>query len=152
MPETLLGIGQLAERSGIAVSALRYYEDAGLLRAIRSAGGNRLFPRSALRRVSFIRITQRLGYRLEDIRQALATLPDNRTPTQADWRKLANTMRRDLDQRIADLQRLRDSLEGCIGCGCLSLRKCQLYNPDDTVSAEGPGPRFLLGPTVDSKV
>ncbi len=152
MPEPLIGIGQLAKRSGIAVSALRYYADAGLLDTVRSEGGNRLFPRSALRRVSFIRIAQRLGHPLNDIRDALARLPDNRTPTQSDWSKLAQHMRGDLDQRIAELTRLRDSLDSCIGCGCLSLKKCRLYNPEDAAASDGPGPRFLLDKLDDSSL
>ena len=139
-----LAIGDLAARSGMAASALRYYEKEGLIRSTRTAGNQRRYQRSELRRVAFIRIAQQVGVSLEEIREALATLPDNRTPTKADWSRLSGRWRKRLDERIALMERLRDRLNGCIGCGCLSLRRCSLINPDDALSAEGTGPRRLL--------
>ncbi len=141
----LLGIGAVADRTGVAVSALRFYEDVGLVTAQRAPSGHRRFHRSTIRRVSFIRICQRLGYSLDDIREQLARLPENRTPTEADWQALAAKFRTDIDRRIAELGQLRDKLDGCIGCGCLSLQKCALYNPDDVARGLGNGPRYLLG-------
>jgi MerR family redox-sensitive transcriptional activator SoxR len=143
--EELIAIGEMAERSGVAPSALRFYESIGLVRSERSAGGHRLFRRSMLRRVSFIRIAQRLGLSLEEIGEALSTLPADRTPTRAQWARLSRAWRRSLDERIAALERLRDDLTGCIGCGCLSLQRCRLYNPEDAASDLGTGPRYLLG-------
>jgi MerR family redox-sensitive transcriptional activator SoxR len=143
--DDLLTIGALAARSGVAPSALRFYESIGLIGSERSPGGHRLFPRSMLRRVAFVRIAQRLGLSLEEIGDALAMLPSNRTPTRAQWARLSRTWRRRLDARIAALESLRDDLAGCIGCGCLSLRRCRLYNPDDGAAALGAGPRYLLG-------
>ena len=139
-----LAIGDLAARSGVAASALRYYEKEGLIRSTRTAGNQRRYQRSELRRVAFIRIAQQVGVSLEEIREALAGLPENRTPTKADWSRLSGRWRRRLDERIALMERLRDRLTGCIGCGCLSLRRCSLINPEDALSAEGPGPRRLL--------
>ena len=139
-----LAIGDLAARSGVAASALRYYEREGLIRSTRTAGNQRRYQRSELRRVAFIRIAQQVGVSLEEIREALATLPENRTPTKADWSRLSGRWRKRLDERIALMERLRDRLTGCIGCGCLSLRRCSLINPDDALSVEGPGPRRLL--------
>lgn len=144
LPE-MLTVGELAARSGMATSALRYYEREGLLRADRTEGNQRRFPRSELRRVAFIRAAQQVGLTLEEIREALASLPDARTPTQADWEKLSRAWRYRLDERIAELERLRDKLTGCIGCGCLSLKRCQLYNPEDQAARAGPGARYLLG-------
>ena len=144
MKEIRLTIGQLAKRSGLAVSAIRYYADEGLLAAERTAGGTRHFPRSALRRLGFIRITQRLGYSLTEIQALLQKLPLERTPNQADWRRLGKHIRRDLDNRILELERTRDALDGCIGCGCLSLKRCHLYNPDDQAAATGDRPRFVM--------
>jgi len=140
-----IGIGDLAARTGLAVSAIRFYEDKGLLRARRTAGGQRRFLRSDIRRVSFIMIAQRLGFSLEDIALRLQGLPDARTPTLKDWETIARGFRADVDARIAALEQARDQLTSCIGCGCLSLKKCALYNPDDAVGAKGAGPRFLLG-------
>jgi MerR family redox-sensitive transcriptional activator SoxR len=140
-----ISIGDLSERTGVAPSALRFYESEGLIQATRSAGGQRRYHREVLRRVSFIRIAQRVGLSLDQIRDALASLPASRTPSKADWARLSRSWRPLLDERIAVLERLRDSLTGCIGCGCLSLRVCQLYNHDDAASALGPGPRYLLG-------
>ncbi len=145
MSEPLLSIGEIAERTGVAPSALRFYESERLLASTRSAGGQRRYARSALRRVAFIRVAQRVGLTLEEIRDALATLPSSRTPTKADWARLSATWRPRLDEQIAVLERLRDELSSCIGCGCLSLRECALYNPSDQAAAYGPGPRYLLG-------
>ncbi|MGH3714595.1 MAG: redox-sensitive transcriptional activator SoxR [Micromonosporaceae bacterium] len=143
--EPQLTIGELAVRSGVAASALRYYEAQGLIRANRTGGNQRRYPRSELRRVAFVRVAQRVGLSLEEIRDALATLPEERTPTKADWSKLSRAWRSRLDAQIGLLERLRDSLDGCIGCGCLSLQRCQLYNPGDMLAQYGSGPRILLG-------
>jgi MerR family redox-sensitive transcriptional activator SoxR len=139
-----LTIGELAARSGVAPSALRYYERMGLISARRTTGNQRRYDRSTLRRVAFVRIAQQVGVSLDEIRQALAALPDSRTPTRADWTRLSRRWRSRLDERIGLLERLRDDLDGCIGCGCLSLRRCRLYNPDDDLAAQGSGPRRLL--------
>ncbi|WP_422772358.1 redox-sensitive transcriptional activator SoxR [Plantactinospora sp. WMMC1484] len=144
MRQETLTIGELAARSGVATSALRYYERLGLIRAGRTGGNQRRYDRAELRRVSFIRIAQQLGVSLADIREALAELPEGRTPTKADWARLSAGWRRRLDEKIDLLTRLRDNLAGCIGCGCLSLRSCGLYNPDDELAAQGPGPRRML--------
>lgn len=139
-----LTIGALSERSGIAHSALRYYEDEGLLHAERTAGAQRRYHRDALRRVAFIRTAQQVGLSLDEIREAMASLPDNRTPNQKDWERMSASWRPRLDAQIALLERLRDRLSGCIGCGCLSLRACHLLNPDDTAATHGPGPRWII--------
>ncbi|MGE5828298.1 MAG: redox-sensitive transcriptional activator SoxR [Micromonosporaceae bacterium] len=141
-----LTIGELAARSGVPASALRYYERLGLIRARRTVGNQRRYARSELRRVAFIRIAQRVGVSLEEIREALAGLPDHRTPTKADWARLSARWRARLDERIGLLERLRDRLTGCIGCGCLSLKRCTLSNPDDELAGQGPGPAHLLRP------
>lgn len=141
----LLTIGELSARSGLAPSALRFYESQGVLPAERTAGGQRRYPRSALRRLAFVRSAQRVGLTLEEVRQALASLPDQRTPSVADWRRLSRTWQRRLDERIAELEQLRNALTSCIGCGCLSLRRCALYNPGDRAAASGSGARYLLG-------
>lgn len=138
-----LSVGELARRSGVAVSALHFYEAQGLLSSERSAGNQRRYPRSALRRVAFIRSAQQLGLSLAEIADALATLPAQRTPTRADWTRLSRQWRARLDARIAAMVALRDRLDGCIGCGCLSLRSCRLYNPDDRLAAQGSGARRL---------
>jgi MerR family transcriptional regulator, redox-sensitive transcriptional activator SoxR len=138
-------IGDLAKRAGVAASALRYYEDAGLVRSARTAGGQRQYPREMLRRVAFIRVAQTVGLSLDEIRAALATLPQQRTPTKADWERLSRAWQPLLDARIATLEALRDQLTSCIGCGCLSLKTCALYNPNDAAKARGTGPRYLLG-------
>jgi MerR family redox-sensitive transcriptional activator SoxR len=140
-----LTIGALSERTGVATSALRYYEAEGLLHATRSDGGQRRYTRDALRRVSFIRVAQQVGLSLEEIREALASLPDSRTPNQRDWERLSNSWKPRLDAQIAMLERLRDRLDGCIGCGCLTLKVCALFNPDDQAAARGSGPRYLMG-------
>lgn len=140
-----LTIGELAARAGMATSALRYYEQRGLLPSVRSSGGHRLYPRSALRRVAFVRAAQAVGLTLEEIQAALAGLPAARTPTAADWERLSRQWQPLLDARIAAMQRLRDQLASCIGCGCLSLKRCKLYNPEDAAAVRGTGPRYLLG-------
>ncbi len=139
-----LTIGALAERAGVAPSALRYYESQQLLHAARTAGGQRRYPRDALRRIGFIRAAQRVGLSLEEIRDALSSLPDNRTPDHRDWARLSRLWRPRLDRQIALLEQLRARLDGCIGCGCLSLQHCSLFNPDDLAGRDGAGARFLL--------
>lgn len=136
-----LGIGEVARRSGLAVSALHFYERRGLIRSVRSAGNQRRYARDVLRRLAVIRVAQRVGVPLEAIRLAFAGLPDERTPTRAEWARMSAAWRGELDARIRDLQHLRDQLTDCIGCGCLSLRRCRLNNPDDALGAEGDGPR-----------
>jgi MerR family redox-sensitive transcriptional activator SoxR len=138
-------IGGLSARSGVAASALRFYEAQGLIQAARTAGGQRRYARSTLRRVAFVRVAQQVGLSLTEIRQALASLPEGRTPTGEDWRTLATSWRPRLDRRIALLQGLRDRLDTCIGCGCLSLGLCRLANPDDVAARRGPGPQYLAG-------
>ena len=138
-----LTIGQLAERSGVAPSAIRFYESRGLLEAQRSAGNQRRYEQTVLRRLAFIRAAQRVGLSLEEIGTALASLPEGRTPTKADWARLSRAWRSRLDEQIDRLERLRDRLDSCIGCGCLSLRSCALNNPADTVAERGPGAVFL---------
>jgi MerR family transcriptional regulator, redox-sensitive transcriptional activator SoxR len=140
----LLPIGQVARRTGVAVSALRYYDDVGLVHAERTPGGQRAYPRDALRRISFVRIAQTVGLSLDEIREALASLPQGRAPSKSDWARLSASWRPRLDDQIASLVRLRDDLDSCIGCGCLSLRACRIYNPDDVAASLGAGPRYLL--------
>jgi len=139
----LLTIGEVARRSGVAASALRFYEDTGLLQSERAAGGARCYPRSALRRIAVIQAAKAVGMPLADLKQAMDALPNRRTPTKADWERLSRAWRARLDERIDELQRLRDGLTSCIGCGCLSLRSCALFNPGDELSAQGPGARRL---------
>lgn len=143
--DDLLTIGEVAARAGVETSALRYYEAEGLVVAQRTPGGQRRFGRDVLRRLAFIRVAQRLGLTLDEIRAALAELPDHRTPTPADWARLSRRWRARLDEQIAVLERLRDDLTSCIGCGCLSFKACRLYNPDDAAASLGTGPRYLLG-------
>ena len=145
-----LTIGEVAARTGVATSALRYYEREGLLQSERSDGGQRRYHRDALRRVAFIRVAQRVGLTLDEIRDALSSLPEERTPNRADWERLSKRWRPRLDEQIAMLQRLRDDLSSCIGCGCLSMRSCALFNQGDVAAALGTGPRYLLGdrPTI----
>lgn len=145
MSESLLSIGELAERAGVPHSALRFYEAQGLLKSVRTAGGQRRYARDMLRRVAFIRSAQNVGLRLEDIAVALAQLPDSRTPNKSDWTRLSKRWRSVLDERIHALEALRDQLDQCIGCGCLSLTACKLYNPVDLAGVRGSGPRYLLG-------
>jgi MerR family redox-sensitive transcriptional activator SoxR len=140
-----LTVGQLADRSGVAVSALRFYESEGLIASRRTPGNQRRYPRDVLRRVAFIKAAQRVGIPLRRIKDALDQLGGTRTPTGVDWARLSSSWREDLDDRIAQLQALRDRLAGCIGCGCLSIDHCRLVNPDDRLGAHGPGARNLLG-------
>jgi MerR family transcriptional regulator, redox-sensitive transcriptional activator SoxR len=141
---TLFTVGEIAARAGVATSALRYYEDEGLIRSDRNAAGHRRYHADVLRRVAFIRTAQLVGLTLADIREALGSLPEARTPTARDWERLASTWRPRLDERIAVLTRLRDQLDECIGCGCLSLASCGLWNPGDAAAELGDGPRYLL--------
>jgi MerR family redox-sensitive transcriptional activator SoxR len=146
----LLTIGDFAVRSGVAQSALRYYEKEGLIRSTRTGGNQRRYQRSELRRVAFIRIAQQVGVSLDEIREALASLPENRTPTKADWTRLSAHWRGRLDDKILLMERLRDQLTGCIGCGCLSMQRCKLVNPADRLAGTGSGARVLLaGPPKD---
>lgn len=144
-----LAIGDLAARTGLSVSAIRFYEEKGLVSPDRNAGGQRRFRRSDIRRLSFVQIAQQFGFTIERIAAQLATLPDGRTPTMADWSRIAGKFRLELDEKIAAMEQMRDLLDGCIGCGCLSLKKCKLYNPQDQASAKGVGPRYLLGDKPD---
>jgi MerR family transcriptional regulator, redox-sensitive transcriptional activator SoxR len=141
--ERELTVGQLAERSGIAVSALHFYEAEGLISSRRTTGNQRRYPREILRRVAFIRASQGVGIPLRRIKAALDLLPENRTPTRRDWERLSTAWRDDLNDRMTQLEHLRDRLTGCIGCGCLSLQGCRLINPDDVLGRQGSGPRNL---------
>jgi len=139
-----LSVGEVARRSGVAVSTLHFYEKKGLIASRRSPGNQRRYPRDVLRRVAFIRVAQRVGIQLADIAAALDTLPASRTPNRQDWARLSSTWRMYLDDRIAQLKKLRDTLDDCIGCGCLSIDRCQLRNPFDSLGAKGPGAQRLL--------
>lgn len=141
---SLLSIGDLAARTGLTVSAIRFYENKGLVHPIRSSGGQRRFLRSDIRRLSFVLIAQQLGLSIGAISEQLAKLPQGRTPTQRDWTQISKAVRGTIDARIVELERTRDRLDGCIGCGCLSLKKCALYNPEDRAGLKGPGPRHLM--------
>ncbi len=138
-------IGEVAARAGVATSALRFYEDNGLIHSERTDAGHRRYRADVLRRVGFIRVAQRVGLPLSEIRDALHSLPERRTPTRKDWARLARSWQPILDERIAMLEAMKEQLDGCIGCGCLSLDTCALYNPADTAASFGPGPRYLLG-------
>lgn len=138
-----LPMGEVSSRSGFAASAIRYYEAEGLIAADRSGGGQRRFERSVLRRLAFIRAASNVGLTLEEIRDELARLPGNRTPTKADWHRISRHWRTRLDDQIAALERLKDGLDGCIGCGCLSLRSCAFSNPGDVRGGDGPGAQLL---------
>ena len=140
-----LSIGRVAERTGLAVSAIRFYEEKGLVVAGRDAAGRRCFAPSDIRRLSFVLIAQQLGFSLEEIRQQLDSLPKQRTPSTQDWARISRAFRADIDTRISALETLRERLTDCIGCGCLSLKRCKLYNPDDRAARLGAGPRYLLG-------
>ena len=142
-----LNIGQVARRAGMAPSALRYYESRGLIRSLRTSGNQRRYPRSVLRVVSVIKAAQAVGLSLDEIEAALSALPDHRAPTKSDWSRLSRGWRSLLDERIGRLERLRDQLDGCIGCGCLSLRSCALFNPEDRSGALGPGASRLQHPS-----
>lgn len=139
-----LTVGEMAERSGVAVSTLHFYESKGLIKSWRTAGNQRRYARDVLRRVSIIKVAQRTGIPLAEIREALDTLPNGRTPNARDWAKLSARWREDLDVRIAQLTLLRDRLEGCIGCGCLSMGSCPLRNPEDVAGERGSGPQYLV--------
>ena len=145
----LFSVGEVAERCGIAASAVRYYDDRGLIESIRTPGGQRRFQRDTIRRIAFITAAQAVGRSLDEVAEALASLPDERTPTHADWNRVASTWRPRLDEQIERLVALRDQLDACIGCGCLSLERCAMYNPADVAARLGPGPRYLLGETLD---
>ncbi len=147
--DSFLTIGETAQRSGVAASALRFYETRNLIGSHRGPGNQRRYHRSMLRRISIIKVAQSLGLSLGEISSALETLPDKRTPTRRDWEKLSLKWRDQLDARIENLQKMREKLSGCIGCGCLSLKHCALYNPGDRAAAKGAGPRFLLGDIPD---
>ena len=140
-----LTIGDVAARTGVATSALRYYEERGLITSERTDGNQRRYPRSVLRTVSVIRAAQEVGLTLREIQAALASLPNRRTPTPEDWSRLARGWRDDIDHRIAELEALRDELGDCIGCGCLSLKSCALFNPEDRAGAQGTGARYIIG-------
>src|SRR5215212_3994182 len=142
---SFLTIGELAKRTGLSVSAIRFYEVRGLVGAIRTGGNQRRFMRSDIRRLSFALIAQRCGLTLAEIEKEMAMLPHGRAPNKADWQSISERLRATLDEGIALLERTRDRLDGCIGCGCLSLDTCALYNPGDRAARAGPGPRFLLG-------
>lgn len=144
----LLTIGELAARTGLSVSAIRFYEGKGLVAPIRTSGNQRRFLRSDIRRLSFALIAQKLGLTIDEIATELNRLPHGRTPTAADWSRISRHFRAEIDRRIALLERAREKLDGCIGCGCLSLKKCGLYNPGDGAAAKGPGPRYVLSETV----
>jgi MerR family redox-sensitive transcriptional activator SoxR len=142
-PPKKLGVGELAERSGVAVSALHFYEAKGLIHSDRSSGNQRRYARSVLRRLAVIKVAQRVGLPLATIAEALNALPAGRTPTVSDWRRLSATWKLELEERIKTLMQLRDQLDGCIGCGCLSLKACPLRNPQDALAQEGAGPHFV---------
>jgi MerR family transcriptional regulator, redox-sensitive transcriptional activator SoxR len=142
---TLLPIGEVARRSGVAASALRFYEERGLIQSERAGSGHRRYPRPVLRRIAFIVFAQRIGLTLEEIGQELAKLPPDRAPTRADWSRLSAGWSSRIDERIAELERLKAGLTECIGCGCLSLDRCRLANPDDRAGRQGPGPRYWVG-------
>jgi len=144
-PSALLTIGELARRTGLSVSAIRFYEARGLVRAVRTAGNQRRFPRSDIRRLSFALVAQQLGLTLAQIEAELASLPPDRAPSRADWTAISTRVRAALDAKIALLEKTREMLDQCIGCGCLSLDRCALYNPGDRAARAGAGPRFLLG-------
>ena len=141
----LIPIGVLASRTGLAVSAIRFYEEKGLIQAMRTMGNQRRFLRSDIRRLSFILIAQKLGLGLSEIEVELAKLPQGRTPTQSDWQRISRSLRTEIDAKIQLLTRTRAKLEECIGCGCLSLTRCQLYTRNDRAGSAGPGPRYVLG-------
>ena len=140
----LIPIGEMARRTGLSVSAIRFYEEKGLIEPVRTGGNQRRFLRSDIRRASFILIAQQLGLSLGEIDEVMRKLPHQRTPTAKDWRTISCSIRDRIDARIAELERTRDRLDGCIGCGCLSLKHCAIYNPDDRLAEEGPGPRQVL--------
>ena len=141
----LLTVGEVADRCGLATSAVRYYDDRGLITSTRTAGGQRRFARDTIRRIAFISAAQAVGRSLDEITDALSSLPEQRTPTHADWNEVATSWKPRLDEQIDRLVALRDQLDACIGCGCLSLERCAMYNPTDVAARLGPGPRYLMG-------
>jgi MerR family redox-sensitive transcriptional activator SoxR len=143
-----LSIGDLAARTGLAVSAIRFYETHDIIKPVRNKGGHRRYGRSDIRRLSFVMAAQKLGFSLAEIAPHLRRLPDQKAPTKADWTRISTAFRRDIDARIAAMQDMRDKLDGCIGCGCLSLKSCALYNPQDIKASEGTGPRNLTAITT----
>lgn len=145
MTEQLIPIGEMARRTGLAISAIRYYEQRGLIAAERTSGNQRRFRRSDIRRLSFVLIAQRLGLGLAEIEAELSRLPEGRTPSSLEWQQVTRSLKREIDGRIGMLNRARGRLDDCIGCGCLSLQKCQIANRADSAGAAGPGPRFVLG-------
>jgi MerR family redox-sensitive transcriptional activator SoxR len=145
----LLTIGAVADRSGLAPSALRFYEEHGLLSTVRTEGGQRRFHRDVLRRLAVIRAAQHVGFSLAEIEEMLADFPDHQAVTAAEWRRLSTSWRPQIDERIRTLERLREQLDRCIGCGCLSMDVCAMANPDDRAATRGPGPRFWLRPATD---
>ncbi|MEO1489002.1 MAG: redox-sensitive transcriptional activator SoxR [Pseudomonadota bacterium] len=144
-PKDLIPIGEMARRTGLSVSAIRFYEGKGLIEPVRTGGNQRRFLRSDIRRVSFILIAQRLGLSLSEIEGELRKLPHGRTPTARDWQAISRSIRSVLDAKIAEMQAMRERLDGCIGCGCLSLKRCAIYNPEDRLAKLGAGPRYGLG-------
>jgi MerR family redox-sensitive transcriptional activator SoxR len=145
-PTDQLTVSEVSHRSGFSASALRFYEREGLISAARTSGNQRRFERTVLRRLAFVRAARNVGLSLEEVSAALATLPDARTPTRADWTRLSRTWRQRLDDQIAALEKLRDGLDSCIGCGCLSLRRCAMSNPADVAAVDGPGAAYLPAP------
>ena len=143
--DELLSIGEVADRCGVATSAIRYYEDRGLIRSTRTSGNQRRFARETIRRIAFITAAQAVGRSLDEIAESLGSLPEGRTPTTADWEDFARGWRPRLDEQIARLTDLREKLDECIGCGCLSIERCAIYNVDDGAAVRGPGPRYLMG-------
>lgn len=141
----LLPISEVSRRSGVASSALRFYEERGLIASERAGSGHRRYPRAVLRRIAFIVFAQKVGLSLDEVRAQLARLPENRVPERTDWAALSGSWKTRIDERIAELERLRGGLTRCIGCGCLSLQQCQLSNPGDRAARKGPGPRYWLG-------
>jgi MerR family redox-sensitive transcriptional activator SoxR len=150
-PAALLSIGELSRRTGLSVSAIRFYEAHALVKAVRTSGNQRRFARADIRRLSFAQIAQMLGLSLAEIAAELASLPQGRAPNRLDWQAISRRIRGRLQERIAMLERTRDKLDGCIGCGCLSLDRCALYNPGDRAGRAGAGPRFLLGDRLPMK-
>ena len=142
-----LSIGEISARTGLAVSAIRFYETHGIVKPVKNAGGHRRYGRADIRRLSFVMAAQKLGFPLSEIAPHLRALPDHKAPSKADWTRISEQFRRDIDARIAALEDMREKLDGCIGCGCLSLESCALYNPGDALAAEGPGPRKLRATT-----
>ena len=142
---SLLTISEVSRRSGVAASALRFYEERGLIKSERAGSGHRRYPRAVLRRIAFIIFAQRMGLTLDEVGVELARLPQNHVPERSDWAKLSSSWTKRIDEKIAELERLRSGLTQCIGCGCLSLQECKLANPDDRAASQGPGPRYWMG-------